>query len=95
MGGWRRVLRQACLGMLVRLGRGVKKRLPRNRRSLTLLAKPNDASGTAMENGSSQNVPNHVAVHVRQATLNPVVVEGQPLVVEPQQVQHRRVQVMH
>src|SRR5438067_1880543 len=37
----------------------------------------------------------HVAVYVRQSALNAVVVEGQPRVVEAQQVQDRGVKVVH
>src|SRR5690606_5319481 len=42
---------------------------------------------------SGENVLDHVAVDVGEAAVEAVVVPGELLVVEPEQVQHRRVEV--
>ena len=41
-----------------------------------------------------QNIPNHIAMHVGQASLDTVVIKGQPLVVEAKQVQYRGVEII-
>ncbi len=42
----------------------------------------------------SQDIPHNLAVHIRQAEVAAGVVEGQLLVVEAQQVQDRRLEVV-
>jgi hypothetical protein len=37
----------------------------------------------------------HLSVHIRQPPLHTIVIKTQPFVIEPQQVQHRRVQIVN
>src|SRR5690606_3258161 len=54
-----------------------------------------DPTATANDEGRlRQHFANHLAVDVRQSALDAVVVEGQLLVVETQQVEHRGVEVV-
>ena len=51
---------------------------------------PEMVSGTRLR----QQLRQHVSMYVRQAALNPVVIERQPGVIDPQQVQYRRVKIV-
>ncbi len=54
----------------------------------------NFGSGTVFVRSLPDQIFHHVTVHVGQPSLDAVVVDGQSLVVDPQQMQHAGVQVM-
>ena len=49
---------------------------------------------TAAETDLGEDPTDDAPFDIRQATLNPIVVVGQPFVIQPQEVQDRRVKVM-
>src|SRR5687768_10881226 len=49
---------------------------------------------TMLQRWLNQHVLDHMPMHVRQSALDAVVIEAQPLVVEAEDVQDRRVQVV-
>src|SRR5262245_40746981 len=55
---------------------------------------PSPTKGRGEKRASGQDVPYHLAVHVGQAEIAAAVAIRQPLVIQPHQVQDRRVQVM-
>ncbi len=42
-----------------------------------------------------ENVLHHTPVDIREPIIAPIVAEREPLVIEPEQMQQRRVQIVH
>ncbi|MFT4513432.1 MAG: hypothetical protein ACI89X_001345 [Planctomycetota bacterium] len=56
---------------------------------------PNWLVAGAPLSDSQQQFLHDATFHIRQPAFQPVVVVGQPFVIEPQQMQDRRVEVVH
>ena len=54
----------------------------------------NESWGAVTGPGSGQDAPDHLARHVGQAVVAPVVMVGQALVIEPQQMEDRGVEIV-
>src|SRR5688572_12345544 len=66
----------------------------RARHERSLAAAQDDKWPLGVAAASREHFGHHAAVHVRQPALDAVVVEGQALVVDAEQVEHRGVQVV-
>src|SRR5262245_49483504 len=65
--------------------------------------RPTESSGGSPRAGQTarsknaalrQNLCDHLAMHVGEAPVNAVMADSQPLVVNPQQIENRRVQIV-